>query len=45
MIVRKILEEEYIRTQEIFGIAFELPMEREFLSEEKLRQIKESPAT
>lgn len=45
MIVRKILEEEYSRTQEIFGIAFEIQMEKEALSEEKLRQIKESPAT
>ncbi|MGN0314826.1 MAG: enhanced intracellular survival protein Eis [Fusicatenibacter sp.] len=45
MIVRKIKEEEYRRTCEVFGIAFEIPMSREQLTEKKLEEIKLRPST
>ena len=35
MIIRKIREEEYRRTQEVFGIAFEIQIAKEQLSDEK----------
>lgn len=43
MIIRKIREDEYRRTQEVFGIAFEIQIEKEKLSDEKLKQIRENP--
>ena len=41
MIIRKIREEEYRRTQEVFGIAFEIQIAKEQLSDEKWKQIRE----
>ena len=43
MIIRKIREEEYRRTQEVFGIAFEIQIAKEQLSDEKWKQIRENP--
>lgn len=45
MLVRKIFEEEYKRTEEVFGIAFEIQISKEQLSQEKIRQIREKPET
>ena len=43
MIVRKIKENEYDRTQEVFSIAFEMKMDQKALSEERLSRIKSFP--
>ena len=45
MIVRKIREEEYARTQELFSIAFEIPMAAGRVSPQELARIKAEPRT
>lgn len=44
MIVRKIRENEYRRTQEIFSIAFEAGMRPESVSDEEIERIRRAPA-
>lgn len=43
MIVRKIREEEFPRTQELFHIAFEMPRREETPAQERLQQMKTDP--
>ncbi len=45
MIVRKIREEEYSRTQELFALAFEIPLDRRTLSAQELDRIRRCPRT
>lgn len=45
MIVRKIKEEEYARTCEVFAVAFEFPMEENAAAKERLEEIKKYPKT
>lgn len=43
MIVRKIREEEYLRTRQVFAIAFEQPLDPAAATPEALLQVKERP--
>lgn len=45
MIVRKIREEEYPRTQELFSLAFEIPLNRESLTDLEIERVKAFPRT